>query len=70
MSFSGNFWMMENNKSSSLLCILWKNSFNLLRSLSSMFIGITPLNFYVDWKIQCVFTKSIGQSGEKDNRTY
>ena len=44
MNFSGILWMMENNKSSSLLWIFWKNSFNRLWSLSSIFILISSLH--------------------------
>ena len=49
MSFSGSFWMMVNNKSSALLWKFWKNSFNRLRSLSSISIVINSnlLSVYI-----------------------
>ena len=49
MSFSGSFWMMVNNKFSSLLWKFWKNSFNRLRSLSSISIVINSnlLSVYI-----------------------
>lgn len=68
MSFSGNFWMMENNKSSSLPLRFWKNSFDLLRSLISMSIMINSLKYlFVYLGKSACFINSIGQSGEKDN---
>ena len=49
MSFSGSFWMTVNNKSSALLWKFWKNSFNRLRSLSSISIVINSnlLSVYI-----------------------
>lgn len=42
INFSGNFIMMVNIISSSLLCSLWKKSFALLHFLISISIIITP----------------------------
>ena len=58
MGFSGSLEMMENNISSNSLWSLWKNSFNRLWSLSSIFIWINSLkNFYVSWKISIFHSK-------------
>lgn len=57
---SGTLEIIANNKSSALLCSLWKNSFSRLRSFSSKSIMINSLK-------NCYFSNSIGQNGEKDN---
>lgn len=70
MSFSGSLWIMENDRSSSLLCSLWKNFFSLLRSLISMSISISSLQIFLYiMEKSHAFTNSIGRNGEKGNGT-